>query len=88
MNTLNLFDTDNWKSLSKKPLLYVGFYEESGTNYVVISTRDKLMFVQECQTPGIAIKNLPNFTNGSPVIFNQLKTKTFWDSYKSAQTVN
>ncbi len=87
MNTLNLFNTENWKSLSQKPLLYVGFHEKNGTNYVVVTTQKQLMLVQEFdkihQSRSAAIKSLQSFTNGVPVIFNQLKTKSFWDSFQS-----
>ncbi len=87
MNTLNLFTTNDWKSLIQKPLLYVGFHEKDGVNYVVVSTQKQLMFVQEFdtghQTRNEVIKILQNFTDGVPVILNQTKTKTFWESLPS-----
>lgn len=90
MNTLNLnlFDTENWKSLIRKPLLYVGFHEKDGINYVVVSTQRQLMLVKElgsqCPTRTAAIQSLQDVTNSGAVIFNQLKTKRFWDSFQSA----
>lgn len=87
MNTgLNLFNTDNWKSLAKKPLLYVGFHEKHGIDYVVVATQKELMFVQEFdkdhQTRNSAIEKLQNFTEGVPVIFNQARTKSFFESFQ------
>lgn len=85
MNTLNLFNTDGWKSLIQKPLLYIGFHEKDGINYVVVTTQKQLMFVEKLGADrNEAIKGIQNFTNGVPVIFNQLKTKSFWDTYQSA----
>ncbi len=88
MNTLNLFNTEDWKSLTQKPLLYVGFHEKNGINYIVVSTQKQLMFVQQFgndnQARNAALKDLQTFTNGVPVIFNQIKTKSFWDFFQSA----
>ncbi|MDR3273760.1 MAG: hypothetical protein LBS87_00275 [Puniceicoccales bacterium] len=88
MNTnLNIFDTDTWKTLERKPLLYVGFHEKNGASYIVVSTQKELMFVQEFdhtnQTHNDVIEQLQNRTSGVPVIFNQNKTASFFENYAS-----
>ena len=82
---LNLFDSDTWKMLEKKPLLYVGFHERNGTSYIVVSTQKELMFVQKFdtanQTRSKVIEQLQGLTSGVPVIFNPNKTASFFKSY-------
>jgi hypothetical protein len=82
---LNLFDTDFWKALPKKPLLYVGFHERNGCSYLVLSTQKELMFVKEFDSLSHArndvIDQLQNLTSGVPVIFNQKKTGIFFKDF-------
>ncbi|MDR2436110.1 MAG: hypothetical protein LBD33_02250 [Puniceicoccales bacterium] len=81
---LNLFDTDIWKTLEKKPLLYVGFHEKDGHSYTVVSTQKELLFVQqfdsENQTRHGVIEQLRDITSGVPVILNQAKTGSLFES--------
>ncbi|MDR0715586.1 MAG: hypothetical protein LBF25_02325 [Puniceicoccales bacterium] len=82
---LNLFDSDTWKTLDKKPLLYVGFHEKNGSSYIVVSTQKELMFVQKFdhihQTRNKVIEQLQDLTSGVPVIFNQSRTASFFENY-------
>jgi hypothetical protein len=85
MNTnLNLFNSDIWKTPGKKPLLYVGSHEKDGRSYTVMSTQTKLLFVQQFdsanQTRHGMIEQLRDITSGVPVILNQGKTGSLFDS--------
>jgi hypothetical protein len=79
---LDLFDTDTWKTLAKKPLLYAGFHKKNGSSYLVVSTKNELMFVQQFddirQTHNDVIEQMRDFTSNAPVIFNQNRTAYFF----------
>jgi hypothetical protein len=84
---LDLFSTDTWKTLVKKPLLYVGFHEKNGSSYIVVSTQKELMFMQRLdgsnQTRNGIIEQLQSFISGSPVIFNPSRTEHFFKNYSA-----